>query len=262
MKSTLNTKRLIWIIIIAGLCATLFAFGQKQPTRQLPLPQAAQDTVPKKKDLKVRNLDEALDDLDRVEIDVNIKNLNAELAKIGPQVQKELAQARIEVEKALKEVNIAEINERVNAALEKVDVERINADIKAAVKEINLEKLNKELQEVKELNLDKLDIKLERINEELKKIQPELQKNLEKAKEGIEKAKIELKAYKAFVDGLQEDGLINKKEGYTIKHKNGELIINGKVQPEAVYNKYRDFLEKHKSLTIEKSDDDFNVDVD
>jgi len=61
---------------------------------------------------------------------------------------------------------------------------------------------------------------------------------------------------------LEEDGLINKKEEYTIKHRNGELIINGKVQPETVYNKYRNFLEKHKTLTIEKSDDDFNIDVD
>ena len=64
------------------------------------------------------------------------------------------------------------------------------------------------------------------------------------------------------MDGLEKDGLINKKDGYTIKHKNGELIINGKVQPEGVYNKYRGFLEKHKTLTIEKSDNDFNIDFD
>ncbi len=78
----------------------------------------------------------------------------------------------------------------------------------------------------------------------------------------IEKAKEELKEYKTFLDGLEKDGLINKKEDYTIKHKNGELIINGKTQPAGVYSKYRSFLEKHKRLSIEKSHDDFNIDLD
>ena len=75
----------------------------------------------------------------------------------------------------------------------------------------------------------------------------------------IEKAKAEMKEYKGFVDGLEKDGLINKKEGYTIQHRNGELIINGKKQPADVYNKYRTFLKKHEKFTIKKSDDDFNI---
>ncbi len=47
---------------------------------------------------------------------------------------------------------------------------------------------------------------------------------MEKAKEKIEKAKAEMNEYKEFVDGLEKDGLINNKEDYTIKHKDGELI--------------------------------------
>ena len=78
----------------------------------------------------------------------------------------------------------------------------------------------------------------------------------------MEKAKAEMKEYKTFVDGLEKDGLINKKSNYTIEHKNGALIINGKKQPTNVYNKYRSFLQKHKKLKIEKSGDDFNIDHD
>ena len=85
---------------------------------------------------------------------------------------------------------------------------------------------------------------------------------MEKAKVEIEKAKADMKEYKEFVDGLQSDGLINKKEGYTIKHKDGELIVNGKKVSNEVYSKYRRFLEKHKTFTIEKNDDDFNIDMD
>ncbi len=93
-------------------------------------------------------------------------------------------------------------------------------------------------------------------------MKPEIEKELAKAKKEVEKAKAEVKEYKTFVDDLASDGLIDKKGEYTIKHKNGELIINGKTQPAGVYNKYRSFLEKHKTLTIEKSDDDFRIDHD
>jgi hypothetical protein len=68
--------------------------------------------------------------------------------------------------------------------------------------------------------------------------------------------------YKDFVDGLEKDGLLNKKEDYTIKHKNGELTVNGKKVSAEIYNKYRSFLDKHKELTIEKSKDNFNIDND
>lgn len=96
----------------------------------------------------------------------------------------------------------------------------------------------------------------------MKDLGPKIEKEMEKAKADIEKAKIEMKEYKGFVDGLDKDGLINKKEGYTIQHKNGELIINGKKQPTEVYSKYRNFLEKHEKFTIKKSDDDFNINND
>ncbi|HEX5652902.1 MAG TPA: hypothetical protein VFX58_07505, partial [Chitinophagaceae bacterium] len=71
-----------------------------------------------------------------------------------------------------------------------------------------------------------------------------------------------MKEYKEFVDGLDKDGLINKKENYMIKHEDGVLTINGKKAADNVYSKYRSFLEKHKKFNIEKSEDDFDIDVD
>ncbi len=253
---TFHSKRLFLIIAVAGLCAVLFAFGQKQQKQKTPFPQTSLDTIPKKKDLKVRNLDEALDELDEADINLNMKELNAELAKIGPEIKKEMATVKIEMDKAMKEVKVAEINEKVNAALAKIDCQKMNEEIKKAMNEVNWDEINKEMQRVKEMKFDKLDLKLEKVNEKLKKIKPEI----EKAKEEVRKAKEELKEYKTFVDGLDADGLINKNEEFTIKQKNGELIINGKVQPEPVYNKYRNFLEKHKNLSIEKSGDNFSID--
>jgi len=38
------------------------------------------------------------------------------------------------------------------------------------------------------------------------------------------------------------------------------LIINGKKQSAEVYNKNREFLEKHKSFKIRQTDNDFDID--
>ena len=86
-----------------------------------------------------------------------------------------------------------------------------------------------ELDKVKKIDMKQVDDEMEKVKEEMEKIGPQIEKEMEKAKVEIEKAKVEIKEYKEFVDGLENDGLINKKEGYTIKHKNGELIINGKT---------------------------------
>ncbi|HEU4633658.1 MAG TPA: hypothetical protein VFS22_06720, partial [Flavisolibacter sp.] len=71
-----------------------------------------------------------------------------------------------------------------------------------------------------------------------------------------------LTSYKSFIDGLDKDGLINKKETYTIEYKGGELTINGKKQPGEIVSKYSDFLKGHKDFTIKKDEDNFNIDND
>jgi hypothetical protein len=101
-----------------------------------------------------------------------------------------------------------------------------------------------------------------RAKEEMEKIGPQIEKEMQNAKIKMEKAKAEMKEYKGFVDGLEKDGLIKKSEGYSLKHKDGELFINGKKASNETYLKYRSFLEKHPKFSIEKNDDDFNIDVD
>ena len=106
------------------------------------------------------------------------------------------------------------------------------------------------------------DIDLKKIQNEMKELGPKLEKDLQKAKKEIEKAKSEIREYKSFVDGLENDGLINKKEGFTLKHKDGELFINGNKASQLTHTKYRSFLEKHKKFNIKINDDDFNLDLD
>ena len=262
--ATFNTSRLLWIVAATGLCAGVAAFNQRQQKPQVKaVPHITNvDTIPKKKELKIRNLDEALGDTDKIKIDIDLGKLNIELAEIRPEIEKEIANAKIEMDNAMKELDMVNLKKEIDASLADVDWKKINEEVNASVSKIDCDKIKKELKELKEINLDKINIDLKGMNEELQKIKPVLEINLKNVNVEIEKAKAELKEYKTFTDGLENDGLINKKENYTIRHKNGELIINGKTQPAGVYSKYRDFLEKHKSLTIEKSDDDFNIDHD
>jgi hypothetical protein len=229
-SAAFNTNRLLWIVAATGLCAGLVAFNQKQQKPQVNAkPQVKNlDTIPKKKERKIINLDEALDDTYRKKIDIDIDNLNVDLSEISPLIEKEIANAKTEVNNAMKEIDAVE--------------------------------LKKEIEEVKEIYPEKINADMKELNKALNNIKPDLEIGLKNIKIEMDKVNVELKEYKSFIDGLENDGLIIKKEGYTIKHKNGELIINGKIQPAGVYSKYRGFLEKHKTVNIENSGDDFNID--
>lgn len=119
-----------------------------------------------------------------------------------------------------------------------------------------------EIDAAKNIDLSEMHEELAKTKEEMKKIGPQIEKELKNAKVEIEKAKAELKEYKSFVDGLEKDGLINKKENYSIKHKDGKLIINDKEASAETYNKYRSFLDKHKQFELKKDADDFDIDMD
>jgi hypothetical protein len=159
-------------------------------------------------------------------------------------------------------LNVARVEElpRVGSYLTKeIDAAKMEKELKESLASVDWEKMNKQMDEVKKIDMSKLAADMKKMEIEMKGLGPKIEKEMENAKASIEKAKVEMREYKTFVDGLEKDGLINKKEGYSIQHKNGELIINGKKQPADVYNKYRIFLKKHEKFTIKKSDDDFNI---
>jgi len=238
--------------------------------------QQYSDTVPPKKskterEKKVRNLDEAIEELESTNIDLEMKNAMKEVEKALREL--DASKIQVEVEKALREVDMKKIQEELRESLAKVDGEKIKAEVEKALREVDFSKIKSDLEKsMKEMDMEKLkmDLNMENVKEEMRKVEkelqnigPEIKRSLENAKVEIEKAKVELKEFKGFVDGLEKDGLINKKEGYTLKHKDGELFINGKKQSTEVYNKYKSFLEKHKSFTIDdEAGDDFNIDID
>jgi len=206
-----------------------------------------QDTVPQQREGRVKDFDEAMQELDRA-----MQQLNTELRKPIPPIPPiEVEKMRTELDKALKDIDPEKMKAEIEMAIKEIDAEKIRAEVHAALAKVDMEKTRKELERVR-------DVELKKLEEEMKKEGAEIERSLRKAKENIEKAKEEIRELKDFETSLEKDGLINKKQ-YTLEYKNGVLTINGQKQPEAVYNKYRSFLEKHKNLFLRKNADGLDI---
>ena len=248
--------------------------------------QQKTDTVPKKKDSrekKIRDLDDVLDELDNAQIQID-KELKLDMEKLKKELEAafnkiDMDKIKLDIERSMKEIDFNKIQLEIENAMAKIDMDKIKLELdklkeidfskmEADMKKMELEmkkigpEIEKSMEKIKEIDFSKMEAEMKKVEEEMKKIGPEIEKSMEKAKVEIEKAREEMKEYKNFVDGLEKDGLIDKKKDYLIKHADGELFINGKKQPTEVYNKYRSFLEKHRDFKIEKTEDDFNIDID
>ncbi|HJS54818.1 MAG TPA: hypothetical protein VJ765_09750 [Chitinophagaceae bacterium] len=232
------------------------------------------DTIPGK-EKKIRDLDDVLDELNNVDLKIDMEKMQRELndamkkldvQKIQLDIEKAVAgvdfeKIKKEMEQSMSKIDFSHIEKEMANAMKEIDAEKIQREVQQSIEKINWDKMKIELDRVKEIDMKQMQLDMEKVQAELSRIGPGLERSMEKAKLEIEKAKEEMKEYKEFVDGLEKDGLINKKE-YTIKHNNGELFINGKKASDATYNKYKTFLDKRKKFTIEKSDDDFNINID
>lgn len=227
------------------------------------------DTTPDSRQKKVRNLDELELELEKAEAEIEreFKDFKMPEIHISPididEIMADVAEAmkeidpkqlRIEIEQSLKDIDTDEMKESIAEAMKEIDAAKIEIEVEAAMAKVNMEEVKKELEHLKKTDFAKME-------NELKKIKPENEASLKNARVEIEKTKEKVKEFKTFEEALVKDGLISK-EAYTLEHKDGELSINGKVQDEVIYNKYRSFLQKHKSFSIKKTADDFDINMD
>jgi len=276
MSKSFFKMQLPLMLVVGALTVTMIAWKED---RFAQTKNSTADTVPKK-EKKVTNLDEAIKELDKAQIELerSIKEMpvpSFDNEKMQADMEKALKELnpeklKLQVEEAMKKIDPEKMKAQIEAAMKAVDQNQINASLAEAMKEfdaqklklqanaalakVDMEKLKEEMEQLKTMEFPKLQVEME-------KIKPQIEMQLKKAKNEMEKAKLDLKEFKAFEDGLEKDGLINKKEEYTIEHKDRQLIINGKTQPAAVYNKYRVFLDKHKKFRLKKNDD-FSLNVE
>ncbi|ANE50465.1 hypothetical protein [Flavisolibacter tropicus] len=234
---------IVAVLILAGF----ITIAQNRSSSSRQQQTFIKDTIPQHRDGKVKDFDEALQEVDRAmqELDVQLKKPIPSIPPI------EVEKMKAELDKALKDIDPEKMKAEIDRAMKQFDADKLRADIETSMAKVDMEKMRKDIERIKEVELPKIE-------EQMKNMRPEIEKSLKKAKVNIEKAKAEIKEYKDFESSLEKDGLINKKQ-YTIEHKNGVLTINGQKQPEAVYNKYRSFLSKHKDLTLKKNEEGLDI---
>lgn len=235
------------VALVALLAFSLTAWNQSAP----PAPLSITDTVPRKGDHKVKNIDEAIAELDRAQLQLE-KEMKKPLPPVPPP---DMEKMKADIDKALKELDPEKMKAEIAKAMKEVDDQKLQKELQASMAKADFEKMREDLKKLR-------DEELPKIQEQMKNIKPQIEASMKQAKESMEKAKKEMHEYKGFLDGLEKDGLINQNGDYKIEHEDGALKVNGKVQPVEVYNKYRTFLEKHKDFTIKKDGDAFNIQKD
>lgn len=212
-----------------------------------------QDTVPTRQEKKAVDLDKAMQELDNAQEDLKKTMREIDWDKVNTEVKEAMKDLHTDLQK---------VNAEMKKSLQKIDVEKLRRDVNESVAKIDWDKMKKDLEHVKTVDLEKVKAELEDVKVELQNLKPELEKNLNEAHQNIEKSKTELQEYKSFIADLERDGLINKNEPYKVEHNEGQLLLNGKAQSQEVYNRYRTFLEKHKTFTLQKNEGDFKLDTE
>jgi creatinine amidohydrolase/Fe(II)-dependent formamide hydrolase-like protein len=192
-------------------------------------------------------------DLDKVmkELEESMKKLEIEMKKFdGAKLEKE-------IKESMSKVDWKKIQDEIKASMDKIDWKKIHGDVEKAMKEaelniknIDMSKMEEKMKEMQEkLSKEQLNIKIDG-----KKIRQQVEEGMKKAKVGMEKAREEIKNLQEFTDELEKDGLINKKKGYKIQVKDGELYINGTKQSKETSDKCRKYYRK-ENFTINTDGD-------
>ena len=262
MKRTFLLKSFPLLVLIGGLVVTLVTSAQNSSGSKA----SGADTIPGKKHKQVRDLDEALMELDKGEIElskalreIDTEKIEREIREAMKNLDVDMAKMKEDIAKAMKEVDMQKINAEVQKglaeaqkALKEVDAEKIQKEIQASLAKVDMEKIKAELEAVKK-------IELEQMKKELENIRPEIEKSLAAAKKDIEKARKEITSYKNLVDALEKDGHLKKDEPYKIEYKNNELTVNGKKLSADETRKYSEQLSGKDNFTLHKDKDNFNI---
>jgi len=264
-------KQSAWYLKAGGALAAL-ALTAGLVAWQNPSGVASQvthkDTIPSK---KPRDFDEVLKDLDKSKVELektlqskewqeelkaSLKEIDAAKIKMDVDLalkEVDLKNLQAELEKSMKDLDVQKLKTEIQKSLESVDAEKIRAEVQASIAKIDMESVKKELEKIKEIDLKNLKVEMEKLG-------PQIEKSLEGARESIEKARTEINGYKDFVDELEKDGLIDKKE-YSVEYKNGALTINDKKIDASVSKKYS-FLRDKSNFSIHKNGDDFTINTE
>ncbi len=264
MKKLFSWKKIPLLALACGIVVTATVAQSNSGNQK----QAATDTVPAKQK-KIKDLDEALAEIDRGEIElqramreIDREKIEADVRKAMKNAEIDMTKAKAEMEKALKEIDLQKIELDVQKALKEVDWEKVKKEVNESLSKVDMEQIKAELQAAK-MEMEKVKTTdFKKMQKELAAIGPEVEKAMKEAKADIEKARKEMTSYRNLVNALDADGHLKKNESYTVAYKKGQLTINGKTLPADKAAKYDEYLAGKKNFTLKKDDNGINIDHD
>lgn len=215
------------------------------------------------------------------DLDKELEQLEKAKANLQKQLSIDWKKKQEEIMKSL-DIDMEKVSQQTQEALKKVDFEAIQRQVAEALENSakTSEYISKEVQDEIKLQMEKAKKDFEQsqlkhekqMKEQLARAQKQIaeakermkfdkldmEKSLRSAEEGIKKAEQELKGFQEMIYAMEADGLLDTKNDYSIQVKDEKLYINGKEQPNSVYNKYQKYF-KQPSVHIKKKDGKFSI---
>lgn len=252
MKKEFLMRKMPLLLVISGLVVTA-ALAQTSAGKS---DKKATDTLPAGHK-KIRDLDEALAELDKGEAEMAKALKEVDFQKMEQEIRASLKEIDIErikadVDKSLAGLDVEKMRADLDKALKGLDIEKMRADVRQSLKDVDVQKIKTEMRGLKEVDVSGL-------KEELEKIRPRVEQSMKEAKKDIEKVRTEMTSYKNLVNALDKDGLLNKNDDYKVEYKSGELTVNGKKLSAGAVKKYSELLSGRENFTLQKEADDLNI---
>jgi hypothetical protein len=240
--------------VASGLALTVIIFSAWRPGRgeqNISVQYEENDTTPSRKknyyryrnEMSVGDLDEAMKGLDKAMVEME-RSMKLDFGKMDKEIKLAMDGLKnIDFEKLGKEIEVS--LKEINWEKTRVEVDKALREVEIRMKDVDLKKMKDELAEAK-VEMEKKNL----VNIDMSKLMSGVETGLNAARLGMEGARKELQLLKEFIDTLEKDGLIDKKKGFKIQIKDGELFINGTKQPKEVNDKYRKYIRDKEDFTI------------
>jgi hypothetical protein len=126
--------RILIAICIIGLTFALVSWDRKQ-SGGFHQKQQTHDTIPQKKDKKIRDLDEAIAELENVDLKIELEKAMADVDKAMKEL--DVQKIKLDVQRSMKDVDFDKIKAEVDMAMKEVDMQKIHMDVQISLKEID-----------------------------------------------------------------------------------------------------------------------------
>lgn len=181
---------------------------------------------------------------------------------------------RKSIQKSLEGITFGEMDEEIKAAFANIDLDDLGTGANTTITKVNVDKIGEEVAEaMANIDWDEIEKEIKKATKEVKDVDwDEVGKELKKATSSIrtytispngditsDRISIKNGDLDKMVKEMEQDGTINRTKGFSIKYKDGVLLIDGRKQTGSKAARYMKYIEDDSETIIKGTKD--NVDI-